>query len=242
MFSRGFAMSADFPKVSSKTRVLIVDDQPLMREGMASLLARLGDFQVCGAADSIGSARRQMAELAPQLVVMELNLGTGDTMEFLKSCREEFEDSRILIYTSLNEKLFVERALHAGASGYLMKHVPAEHFVEAVRAVASGELYVSKEISALMLRRSVGGHVEARSRRDTALDNLTDRELHIFRLLGSGLSTRNIAENLNLSVKTVEAHREHIKQKLGFVSGPSLIQMAMDWVRETLPPSRPAES
>jgi DNA-binding NarL/FixJ family response regulator len=232
----------DPAEAPAKSRVLIVDDQPLMREGIAHLLGNLEELQVCGNADSIATARDQMANFRPQLVIMELNLGSGDTMEFLKSCRGEFQKTRVLIYTSLDEILFVERALSAGASGYLMKQESAECFVEAVRAVLGGDLYVSRRISALLLRRSLVNHEGTRATKDSVLDNLTDRELHVFRLLGSGLSTRSIAADLNLSVKTVEAHREHIKHKLGFVSGASLNQMATDWVRDTLHARRPAES
>jgi len=234
-------MTADSAKAPAKPRVLIVDDQPLMREGIAHLLGRLEGLQICGTADSLATARDQMVSFRPHLVIMELNLGSGDTMEFLKSCKGEFQKTRVLIYTSLDESLFVERALSAGASGYLMKQEPAERFVEAVRAVLDGDLYVSRRISALLLRRSVENHSGSRSKKDGVLDNLTDRELHVFRLLGSGLSTRSIAADLNLSVKTVEAHREHIKHKLGFASGASLTQMATDWVRDTIHPGRPAE-
>jgi DNA-binding NarL/FixJ family response regulator len=234
-------MTVDSAKAPAKPRVLIVDDQPLMREGLAHLLGGLKEVQVCGAADSVASARDQMANFRPQLVIMELNLGSGDIIDFLKSFRDEFQQTRVLIYTSLDERLFVERALGAGASGYLMKQEPAERFVEAVRAVLGGDLYVSRRISALLLRRSVENHGVSRMAKDAAIDSLTDRELHVFRLLGSGLSTRSIAADLNLSIKTVEAHREHIKHKLGSVNGTGLIQMATDWVRDTFHSGRSVE-
>jgi DNA-binding NarL/FixJ family response regulator len=235
-------MSASPEPSVPEQRVLIVDDQPLMREGIARMLGRLGVFQVCEAADCIAAARERMMRFRPGLVVMELSLGSGDAMDFLKSFKGECPETRVLIYTALDEMLFAERALHAGAAGYLMKQDPAECFVEAVRAVSAGDLYVSRRISAWLLRRRVGNHLEGASENDSTLGKLTDRELHVFRLLGSGLSTRNIALDLNLSVKTVEAHREHIKHKLGLANGASLNRMAMEWVRDTRSPARVADS
>jgi DNA-binding NarL/FixJ family response regulator len=182
------------------------------------------DLAMCGEAESPVEAMRLLAAAKPDVVIVDLTLKGGDGLELCKQIRDRFTTLPILVVSMHDESLYAERALKAGARGYVMKQEPQETVMTALRTVAGGEVYLSTKMSAKLLRNFSGG----KSGSDLApLERLTDRELEIFRLIGEGQSVRTIAEKLFLSTKTVEAHKEHIKQKLNLKSSNELLQYAI---------------
>jgi DNA-binding NarL/FixJ family response regulator len=168
------------------------------------------------------------------LLLTALRLGTGDSLEFLKALKSECPGLLILIYSAFEEAIFAERAVRAGADGYVMKKVPKEELLAAVREVVSGGIYVSRNVAMRAFKKSLEKRPENRvAGSASAIENLSDREMHILQLLGSGFRNRQIAHSLNLSVKTVESHRENIKHKLALRSGRELIERATRYVEET---------
>jgi len=215
----------------AKIRILVLDEQPLLRCGISTYLNSQPDMVVCGEADNIADAQSKIAECQPQLVLTELRLGVGDSLKLVKQLKAENPALRILVYSALDEAIFAERVMRAGANGYVMKRAPKEKLVAAIRDIVKGGIYVSREVALSgfrksLQRRSKNNH----SRFANALENLSNREIHIFQLLGSGLGTRQIAQSLDLSVKTVESHRENIKHKLRLSSGAELRDRAARWV------------
>jgi DNA-binding NarL/FixJ family response regulator len=165
------------------------------------------------------------------LVLTELRLGVGDSLKFVKELKAENRALRILVYSAFEESIFAERAMRAGANGYVMKRAPKEKLAAAIRDIVEGGIYVSREVALSGFRKSLQWRSKNNhSRSSNALENLSDREIHIFQLLGSGLGTREIAQSLDLSVKTVECHRENIKHKLRLSSGAQLRDRAAKWV------------
>jgi DNA-binding NarL/FixJ family response regulator len=222
---------------ATKMRILVVDEHPLLRQGMTMFLNCQPDMIVCGEADSIRNAQSKLAECRSDLIVLGLCLGTGDTLDFIKALKAQKPKLPILVFSQYEEGLFAERALCAGAKGYLMKRATKEELLTAIRDILSGQVYVSREIAMRAFKKSLETRPEDRLRSASALENLSDRELHIFQLLGSGLGTKKIAEALNLSVKTIETYRENIKRKLGLNSGRQLVERAIEYVEENfLPP------
>jgi DNA-binding NarL/FixJ family response regulator len=220
----------------AKIRILVLDEQPLLRHGMSAYLNSQPDMVVCGEADSLPDARTSIPECQPQLLVTELRLSAGDSLKLLKRLKAENRALRILVYSAFDESIFAERAIRAGADGYVMKRAPREELVAAIRDIVTGGIYVSREVALSGFRKSLQrGPKKNRSPRSAnALENLSDREMHIFQLLGSGLGTREIAQSLGLSVKTVESHRENIKHKLRLSSSAQLCERAAKWVEESL--------
>jgi DNA-binding NarL/FixJ family response regulator len=193
----------------------------------------------CGQADTIHDARNRIAECKPQLLLTALRLGAGDSLEFVKALKAEQPNLLILVYSAFEEAIFAERALRAGAEGYMMKSAPATELLLAIREIVAGNIYVSRDVAMRAFKKSLESSREgARSARPTiGIENLSDREMHIFNLLGSGLRNRHIAQSLNLSVKTIETHRENIKHKLGLTCSRDLVELATKYVELTfLPP------
>jgi len=190
---------------------------------------------VCGEADNIADAQSKIAECQPQLVLTELRLGVGDSLKLVKQLKAENPALRILVYSALDEAIFAERVMRAGANGYVMKRAPKEKLVAAIRDIVKGGIYVSREVALSGFRKSLRRRPKNSHspRSANALENLSDREMHIFQLVGSGLGTREIARSLRLSVKTVETHRENIKHKLHLSSGAQLRERAAKWVEQT---------
>jgi DNA-binding NarL/FixJ family response regulator len=218
----------------AKIRVLVLDEQPLLRYGISAHLDSQPDMVVCGEADSILGARSKVAECQPQLLVTELRLGANDSLKLVKELKAENRALRILVYSAFEETIFADRAMRAGADGYVMKQAPREELAAAIRDIVKGSIYVSREVALNGFRKSLQRRPKKnRSRSANALEDLSDREMHIFRLLGSGLRTREIAQLLDLSVKTIESHRENIKHKLHLSSGAQLRERAAKWVEET---------
>jgi DNA-binding NarL/FixJ family response regulator len=215
----------------AKIRILVLDEQPLLRCGISTYLNSQPDMEVCGEGDNIAGAQSKIAECQPHLVLTELRLGAGDSLKLVKQLKTENQALRILVYSVFEESIFAERAMRAGANGYVMKRDPKEKLAAAIREIANGGIYVSREVALNGFRKSL----QRRSKNNhscssNALENLSDREMHIFQLLGSGLGTREIAQSLDLSVKTVESHRENIKHKLRLSSGAQLRDRAAKWV------------
>ena len=220
-----------------KKRILIADAFPMLRHGLVTFLNAQPDLIVCGEADSIPSALIKIAECKPHLLVIGLRLGAGDCVEFVKALKVQTPGLLILVYSGFEESIFALRALRAGANGYLMKRAARDEMLAAISDILGGEIYVSRELAMSVFKEALETQPQFRlPGRATHVENLSDREMHVFHLLGSGLGTRKIAHALNLSVKTIETHREHIKHKLGLNSGQALVERATKYVEETLAP------
>jgi DNA-binding NarL/FixJ family response regulator len=209
-----------------KRRIFIVDDHPIVRQGLALLINREADLAVCGDAEEAGTALQRIEELKPDLIVVDISLNGPDGLDLLKNIRARDPDLPVLILSMMDELLYAERALRAGANGYIMKQQATEQVLIAIRRILGGEIYVSERIANKMLHRFVGGSAAGQS---SPVADLTDRELEVFRLIGEGHGTRQIADELHLSVKTVESYQAHIKDKLSLKNGRELVQRAIQW-------------
>lgn len=206
-------------------RILVVDDHPIVRLGIRSMIARDADLEVCGEADTDDAAMAQAAGLRPDLAIVDLSMGRGASIDLVRRLRESVPGMRILVLSMHDEALFAERVLRAGASGYIMKQQAIDGLVDAVRHVLAGGIHVSHRV-AQSLKRRLGDDTPGPGGR---LGNLTDRELEVFEMIGRGLTTVAIAEKLDLSVKTVETHRANIKAKLDIKDAADLIRHAAIW-------------
>lgn len=216
--------SAQTVQRTQPRRVLIVDDHPIVRQGLALLINREADLVVCGDAEEADSALQRIETLKPHVVVVDLSLNGPDGLDLLKSIRMHDANLPVLILSMLDELLYAERALRAGANGYIMKQEATEQVLVALRRILGGEIYLSDRMADKLLHR-FGSSTETQS----PITGLTDRELEVFRLIGEGLATRQIAEQLRLSVKTVESYQAHIKDKLSLNNGRELVQRAIQW-------------
>jgi DNA-binding NarL/FixJ family response regulator len=225
-------------KKSEKTRILILEEHPLLRHGVAQYLDSQPDMIVCGEADNIRDARQKIHECKPQLLLMALRLGTGDCLDFLKALKSERPALLILIYSAFEETIFAERALRAGADGYVMKKAPKEELLAAIREILTGNIYVSHDVAMRAFKKSLESRATDQRSAQPAIgiEKLSDREMHIFFLLGSGLGNSQIAKSLNLSVKTIESHRENIKHKLDLSCSHDLVACAKKYVEVTFVP------
>ena len=212
---------------SRKTRILVVDDHPIVRQGLALLIDRQSDLTVCGEANDMAAALKAIATLKPDILILDLSLEGPDGIEVLKNIRLTNAKLPVLILSMHDESLYAERALRAGANGYIMKQEATEKVLEAVRRLLRGEVYVSERIANRILQQCVGGSLPTRN---SPLEALTDRELEVFRLVGRGYGTRQIAVELRLSVKTVESYQAHIKEKLSLKNAHELVQHAVRWI------------
>jgi DNA-binding NarL/FixJ family response regulator len=210
-------------------RVLIVDDHPLIRAGLCQLINAEKNFTVCGEAEGVASALTLVAATEPHLMVVDISLKDGNGIELVKQIKAIREEVKILVSSRHEEALFAERALHAGASGYVNKEVAAENVVEALNTILKGKVYVSEAMSDRLLQGLANSE---KDRAKSPVERLSDRELEIFELIGEGCSTREIADKLHLSVKTIETHRESIKRKMNLESGNELTRAAVQWVLE----------
>lgn len=220
--------TADRAAGSAPIRVLVVDDHPVVRQGLKLLLSQESDMAVCAEAGSAREALRQVQEAAPDVVVADISLRDESGLELVKSLKIRHPQIPVLVLSIHDETLYAERMLRAGARGYVMKEAPPEQVVTAIRRVRAGQIAVSEAMSARLLEKLIGGGVEPS---DSPIDCLTDRELQVFGLIGKGLSTRRIAERLHLSVKTIEAHRANIKRKLNLPDAMALVRQAFDWAQ-----------
>ncbi len=231
-----FRCSESVAEQPAKIRILVLDEQPLLRWGISAYLNSQPDMMVCGEAGSVSDARSKVAECQPQFVVTALRLGAGDNLKLIKELKTQNRALRILVYSAFEESIFAERAMRAGASGYVMKQAPSEKLAIAIREIVKGGIYVSREVALSAFRKSLlrAGENDHALRSAPSLEELSNRELHIFQLLGSGLGPRQIAQSLSLSVKTIESHRENIKHKLHMRSSRELRVRAAKWVEQRL--------
>jgi DNA-binding NarL/FixJ family response regulator len=214
------------PSQFAKKTVLVVDDHPLMRQGLALLINQQQDMRVCGEAEEAHAAMIAISQLRPDIVILDISLNGPDGLELLKNLRVTDPDLPVLILSMHDEAIYAERALRARANGYIMKQEATEKVLIAVRRILNGEVYLSDRMSNKMLQQYIGG---TPSMIQSRIASLSDRELEVFRLIGEGRATREIAEELHLSVKTVETYQAHIKEKLALRSGRELIQHAIQW-------------
>src|ERR1700728_1704519 len=214
----------------SKCRVFLIDDHPIVRQGLALFIDREPDLMVCGEADGAASAPQAIRDSMPDFIVLDISLDGPDGLDLLKTLRVTYPNLPVLVLSMHDESIYAERALRAGANGYIMKQEATEKVLVALRRILSGEIYVSDKIANSMLQHYVRG---ANPSEHSSIAELTDRELEVFRLIGEGHGTRQIAEALHLSVKTVESYQAHIKEKLSLRSARELVQHAIEWtVRE----------
>ena len=213
-------------EVSTKRCVLVVDDHPLLRQGLAMLINQQQDMWVCGEAEDLQKAMQCITQSRPDIVVLDISLKGPDGLEILKAIRTTFPNLPILILSMHDESVYAERALRARANGYIMKQEATEKVLEAIRRILAGEVYLSDSMSKKMLQQFIDG---GPSLLESRIAMLSDRELEVFGRIGEGRGTREIAEELHLSVKTVETYQAHIKEKLKLKSGRELIQHAIQW-------------
>ncbi|MBW8887863.1 MAG: response regulator transcription factor [Fibrobacteres bacterium] len=218
-------------------RILIVDDHPVVRQGLKMALGQAGFF-VCGEAEGMADAMSILESAKPDLILADLDLEGASGIDLIKAVKETHPDLPVLVLSMHDEDAYAERALRAGARGYLMKHSPPERLAEGVRQALAGEIILSESMKRKILLGLAGRREPAAA---TAIDKLTDRELEVFRLLGEGMTTRRIAERLSISVKTVEAHIAHLKSKLGAESGRELQHRAYSWSSGGKPAAGPAD-
>ena len=231
-----FRYSESVGEEPAKIRIFVLDAQPLLRRGISAYLNSQPDMMVCGDAGSVPDARSKIAECQPQFVVTALRLGAGDSLKLIKELKTQNPGLCVLVYSAFEENIFAERAIRAGASGYVMKQAPSEKLATAVREIMKGGIYVSRELALSAFRKSLQRHRKDNHmlRSGTCLEELSNREMHIFQLLGSGLGTKQIAASLDLSVKTIESHRENIKHKLRLRSSGEVRERATKWVEQSL--------
>jgi DNA-binding NarL/FixJ family response regulator len=212
-----------------RARIFIVDDHPIVRDGLARLIGTKakGDLMICGETDNAADAIKTVARVRPDLVMVDISLRGCDGIELTKILRSRHDRLHILVLSMHDELLYAERALHAGANGYIMKNESSENLLRAIRKVLAGGVYVSESVSAEILRRIKR---EGPGELSSAPASLSDRELEVFSLLGRAHTTRQIADELCLSVKTIETHVSRIKAKLGVESYNELIVRAALWV------------
>jgi DNA-binding NarL/FixJ family response regulator len=215
---------------AKKKTVFVVDDHPIVRQGLTLLIDQESDLTVCGEAEEMHSALSAIQAVHPDILIVDISLNGPDGLELLKNIRITSPRLPVLILSMHDESIYAERALRAGANGYIMKQEATEKVLVALRRILSGEIYVSEKIANSMLQHYVrGSHPSEHS----SVAELTDRELEVFRLIGDGHATRQIAEELHLSIKTVESYQAHIKEKLSLRSARELVQHAVEWnVRE----------
>ena len=209
-------------------RILIVDDHPIVRKGLAQLLAHEPDMEVCNGAESVNEALELVRACQPDLVVVDISLRDSHGIDLIVEIKAAYPRVKMLVWSMFDEKVFAERALRAGASGYINKQESVERVVDAIRQVLAGEMYLSPRMTNLFLRRVGAGQ----ALEEDPIGQLSNREIEVFEMIGKGLTTRLIARKLKLSPKTIESHREKIKAKLGLKNAAELARRAIQWVLE----------
>ena len=208
-------------------RVLLVDDHPVVRDGLRQIIQRESDLMVCGEVETARAVRAAIKEFHPDIVVTDLSLRQGDGMEVVRDVRAQYPRLPILVLSMHDEAIYAERVLAVGANGYIMKKAASQEFLMALRRVLEGQVYVSTAMNSILIERLVA-KTEAAS--TDPIHDLSNRELQVLQMMGRGLPTREIANLLNLSVKTVESHRHRLKRKLKLESGVQLVRYAVTWM------------
>ena len=215
---------------TAKKRVLLVDDHPLMRLGMSQLIDRQPDLVVCGQAEDAHEALKCVAALNPDVVVLDLTLKDSDGLEVLKNINAQYPTIPVLVLSIHAESLYAELALRAGAKGYVMKTEPLANVLSAIRRILTGGIYVSESMTSRMLQQHARGPTTLEA---LPIERLTDRERQVLHLLGHWHTTRQIARELHLSIKTIENYREKLKAKLNLDSASALVQYAVEWTQNS---------
>ena len=208
----------------SKTGVFVVDDHPLVRDSLAMLINQQEDMRVCGEAEDAAAALRGLAQAAPDIAIVDLSLKEGSGLDLIKQLKARAPALPVVVLSMHDEKLYAERCIRAGARGYVMKRESSKRIVAAIREVRAGRLFLSEQAASHFAERFVGAKIT-----ETPLENLSDRELQVFGLIGRGMPTRDIAVSMNVSVKTVQAYCARIKQKLQIASATELLREAVRW-------------
>ncbi len=216
--------------IPRKRRVFLVEDHPVTREGFAQLINYQPDLTVCGQADTVKLARAGIQEAQPDLAIVDISLSESSGLDLIKDLKCQLAALPVLVLSTHDEALYAERALRAGARGYVMKQAPTSEVMKAIRTVLAGELYLSDPMQTRLVRQQFD-HSKPRARAELA--GLSDRELQVFELLGHGHTTRRIATRLHVSVSTVETHRAHLKEKLRLTNAVQLVRRAVEWVTRT---------
>jgi len=209
------------------TRILIVDDHPLVRAGFAQLIGDCPDLEVCGEAGDMAEALKQIDATSPDLAIIDLSLAGGSGLDLIEHIKSRDKKILMLVASMHDETLYAERVLAAGARGYINKQEAQDRIIQAIRQVLGGKVYLSQQMTERLLRGMVDASGEKRD-----IDSLSNRELQVFELIGQGVTTSQMAGQLNLSTKTIETHQAHIKKKLGLGSAHELTQRAIRWVME----------
>jgi len=212
--------------MSQTIKVLLVDDHPLVREGLVNLISQEADLQICGEAGNEPQALELIRTVQPHVAIVDISLESGSGIELIKSIKAMFPAITVLVLSMHDELLYAERALRAGARGYVMKREAAKKVIEAIRCVLAGQLYVSDKITALMTKKFVEGRQAANA---SPIEQLSNRELEVFQLLGLGHNTRQIADHLHVGFKTVQAYCARIKEKLKLANATELLREAIRW-------------
>jgi DNA-binding NarL/FixJ family response regulator len=210
-----------------KTKIYIIDDHPIMVQGLKELIEQQRDLKVIGSTDDWHVALDQIKKLQPDLVMLDVTLRDANGIEVLKNLKIHYPNLKVLMLSMHDENLYAMRSLKAGAQGYIMKQEAVDKVLHAVRQVLAGEVYLSEAMSKRTMFQLLGR--SGGSRTGSPLEDLSDRELEVFTLIGQGCTTRQIAEKLHLSIKTVETHRAHIKEKLNLKNSTELVQHAIHW-------------
>jgi DNA-binding NarL/FixJ family response regulator len=222
------AMQEPRQPTKDRTKVLIVDDHPIVREGLAQRINRQPDLVVCAEAATVPEALQAIAANQPDLAIVDLSLEGRSGLELIREVKRRYPRLLVLVLSMYDEPVYAKRALQAGARGYVIKHEATDSVILAIRRILSGEIYLGERLASKILSAAVAGQMEADV---VAVDRLSDRELEVFELIGKGLGTRQIAERLHVSVKTIEAHRANIKEKLSIDSASGLAHCAFQWVQ-----------
>jgi DNA-binding NarL/FixJ family response regulator len=208
-----------------KKRILLVDDHPLVREWLANLIHQQPDLTVCGETESAPTAAAAVASAKPDLVIADINLKNSSGIELIKNLKELHQNIPVLVLSMHDESLYAERVFRAGAHGYVNKRETAQKMIEAIRRVLDGKLYVSEKTAEILASQTIRGRVVSR----TSIESLSDRELEVFDKLGQGISTRQIADDFRISVKTVQEYCARIKEKLNLNNATELLREAVRW-------------
>lgn len=214
--------------LKSPVKILIVDDHPMLREGLAMRISSQTDLEVCGEAAGEEEALVLVKETKPHLVIVDISLKSGHGIDLIKQIKSRHPKVKMLVVSGYDESLYAERSLRAGALGYLNKQGSNDHLIEAIRTVLDGQRYVSPQMTQRLVGQALGSSDETKS----PIERLSNRELEVFQLIGQGLTSGAIADRLHLSPHTVDTHRDNIKQKLGAKNAAELSRQAVQWVLE----------
>lgn len=214
---------------TQKNRVFLVDDHAMFREGLHQLIERDGTMEVCGDAATSAEALAGITNTKPDVVLVDISLGGDNGLDLVKAIKQAFDDLPVLVVSMHDEALYAERSIHAGAMGYVMKHEPAKTVKNAISKVLGGHMYLSENMSSVLLNRLMRGETE---KIKSPIETLSDRELDVFRLLGQGMGVRQIAEKMGVTIPTVNSFRNRIKEKLKLKSSTEVMLHAIQWVRE----------